>query len=78
MDFFVFVIAVISIVMVASVVRTALYARSKSGRQGARLDLTAKRLERTFGERLNKIEGRLANIETLVLEEEKARKFDAL
>ncbi len=78
MDFFVFVIAVISIVMVASVVRTALNARSKSARRGERLDLTAKRLERTFGERLNKIEDRLANIETLVLEEEKARKFDAL
>ena len=78
MDFFAFVIAVISIVMGAGVIRAALYARSKSARQGERLDLTAKRLERTFGERLNKIEGRLANIETLVIEEEKARKFDAL
>ena len=78
MDFFAFVIAVISIVMGAGVIRAALYARSKSAGQGERLDIAAKRLERTFGERLNKIEGRLANIETLVLEEEKARKFDAL
>ncbi len=78
MDFFVFVIAVVSIACTAGVIRTAVYARSKSAGQSERLDLTAKRLERTFEERLDKIEGRLANIETLVLEEEKARKFDAL
>lgn len=75
---FEFVVAIVAIVMGAGVIRTALYARSKSARQAKRLDLTAKRLEETFDERLNKIEDRLANIETLVLEEEKARKFDAL
>ena len=78
MNVFEFVIAIVAIVMVAGVIRTALYARSKSPRKGERLEPTAKRLERTFGERLDKIEARLANIETLVLEEEKARKFDAL
>ena len=78
MDFFAFVIALVSIVMVGSVIRAALYARSKSARRGERPDLTAKRLERSFDERLSKIEGRLANIETLVVEEEKVRKFDAL
>ncbi len=78
MNPFEFVIAIVAIVMGAGVIRTALYARSKSAGQGERLDRTAKRLERTFEERLSKIEGRLANIETLVLEEEKARKFDAL
>jgi len=59
-------------------VPSCVVARSKTARPGERLDFSARRFERTFDERLSKIDSRLANIETLVLEEEKVRKFDAL
>lgn len=76
---FEFVLVVLWIVMGVVVVRTVLYVRSKSAREIEKLNLTAKRLERTVDERLSKIESRLANIETpLELEVEKAKKFDAL
>ena len=78
MDFWVFVIVIVAMSIVAGIINTAINAKAKYRHNSDDLDLMSKRLEKTLDERLTKIEGRLGNMETLVLDQEKARKFDAL
>ena len=81
MQFFQFVIIVVAIVVGGGVVRrlvSSTVASRKSDQEAKKFELTTKRLEKSLDERIGKIEDLLANLETIVIEEEKTRKFDAL
>ena len=73
-----FIVTVVGMCLGAGIIRSAMVSRGRGRMSVERQDLNAKRFEKTFEERLKKIEDRLANMETLVLEQEKERKFDAL
>jgi len=81
MHFFQFVIILVAIVVGGGVVSSfvsSIVASRKADQEAKKFELTSKRLEKSLDERMGKIEDRLANLETIVIEEEKTKKFDAL
>lgn len=78
MNPFEMVIAIVAIACFAGIVKTAIYARQRNHEQDEELVDVADQLERKFARRLDKLEQRLANVETLVLEKERLSKFDDL
>ena len=74
--FFVFIIAIVSISCVAGVLKAAITARHGSSHNREELDRIQEDLERSADERFSRIEERLANMETIVLDLEKHSKFD--
>lgn len=80
MNPFEFVIAIVAICVTAGIIRTAIHSshRHRPKRQVEDFDRLSERLEGEMHARLDKLESRLGNIETIVIDHEKAQKFEAL
>lgn len=78
MDPFEMVVAIVAIACAAGVLKTAINSRRKNRVQDAEIDDLTDRLEHAVERRFDKLEGRIANIESIVLEREKLSKFDDL
>ena len=70
MDFWAAVVLIIAVGVISEMYQARLKASSLSRKQSE--------LAEGLAERMRRIEERMANLETLVLEHEKGRKFDAL
>lgn len=72
------IVLIVAISCAAGVVKTALGSRQRDREQNEEIEELAARVENTLAHRLDKLEERLANVESLVLEQERLSKFNDL
>jgi len=75
---FAMVVAIVFIACCAGVLKQAISSRQRAATRDEEIDRLAERMEQTFANRLDKLEERMANIESIVLERERLGKFDNL
>ena len=69
------IVAIVFLVVVARIIIAVTRSRGAGAARGAYIEEIEQR-DRDFDQRMAKIEGRIANIETIVLEQEKHKSFD--
>ncbi len=72
------VVLIVAICCAAGIVKTAIGSRHRDREQNEEIERLAARVENSLSHRLDKLEERLANVESLVLEQERLSKFNDL